>query len=332
MRETKLVTVIIPAYNSEKTIARAMDSVIAQTYQKLQLIVINDGSTDGTGDIIRTYERRDSRIEVIDQENRGIAAVRNSGLQRTKGEYFCFLDSDDEYTEDYLETLLTELEQSKSDLAVCDFRTLQEDGTELEYGLIEGTFSLGKREDRIRFILEEYLEFHIGFAVWNKLYRTELMRTYQLKFDERVILAEDLGFNLNYLYYAERVTVTKEKKYRYYQYAQSLSGEERQGKIYLNEYICVLQNVEQNLQAYAVRKELRLFPIVFIKAVNNQLKRIEKGRREEVYGQIREKKFYRRQLYRVLLHPFRFSRYMGKNRIREYVRKILIQLSLKYKT
>lgn len=90
-----LVSVIIPVYNVEKYLARCLDSVVAQTYQNLEIILVNDGSTDASGEICRQYGQSDSRIRLFTQENQGLSAARNTGLDHMNGEYIVFVDSDD---------------------------------------------------------------------------------------------------------------------------------------------------------------------------------------------------------------------------------------------
>ena len=105
MNKTPTVSVVMPAYNVEKTIGRAIDSVIHQTYTNLELIIVNDGSTDATLDVIQKYS--DSRIIVISQANGGLSCARNVGMRKAKGDYLVFIDSDDWYEETYIEELVS---------------------------------------------------------------------------------------------------------------------------------------------------------------------------------------------------------------------------------
>ena len=114
-----LVSVIIPAYNAEKYLGFCLDTVIAQTHKKLEIIVINDGSKDNTGKICDEYAEKDSRIRVIHQENHGVAFTRNVGLDKATGEYIAFIDSDDYVKSNYIEVLLETCTENCSNITIC---------------------------------------------------------------------------------------------------------------------------------------------------------------------------------------------------------------------
>ena len=115
-----MVSVIIVAYNAEKYIARSIASVLNQTYKDFELIIINDGSTDNTLDVINDFAKEDSRIIVKSRENLGVAKSRQEGLDLSKGDYTIFVDADDWVEQDFLECLLKEALQSNADMVICD--------------------------------------------------------------------------------------------------------------------------------------------------------------------------------------------------------------------
>lgn len=121
MKES-LITVIIPVYNIEGYLRVCLDSVCGQTYKNLEILLIDDGSTDGTGHICDGYAANDSRVRVIHKSNAGQSAARNLGLDQARGEYIAFIDGDDWVTEDYLNRLLTLLRENAADIANCNFR------------------------------------------------------------------------------------------------------------------------------------------------------------------------------------------------------------------
>ena len=114
-----LVSVIIPAYNAEKYLGFCLDTVIAQTHKKLEIIVINDGSKDNTDKICDEYAEKDSRVRVIHQENHGVAFARNVGLDEAAGEYIAFIDSDDYVKSNYIEVLLKTCTENCSNITIC---------------------------------------------------------------------------------------------------------------------------------------------------------------------------------------------------------------------
>lgn len=117
---SEIVSVIVPVYNVEQYLRRSVDSILAQTYQNIEVILVDDGSTDDSGKICDEYAARDSRIIVIHQENRGVSAARNAGLDRCSGEYVSFVDPDDWIEKDMFRDMLRAIEEQNADLAVCD--------------------------------------------------------------------------------------------------------------------------------------------------------------------------------------------------------------------
>lgn len=113
-KQKKIVSVIIPAYNTEKYISQNIESVICQTYKNIEIIIVNDGSTDGTEKIIQEYSKKDKRIIIINQLNRGVSSARNSGFKIAKGEYFCIIDADDIMMPEKIESQLNFLEDNIS--------------------------------------------------------------------------------------------------------------------------------------------------------------------------------------------------------------------------
>ena len=123
-----LVTIIVPAFNSEKYIEKCLNSILRQTYQNLEVIVVDDGSTDGTAGIIRGIAGRDHRIRLLCEENRGTSAARNYGLEEATGEYLTFVDSDDYIARDYVERLQKRCESTEADMVICGLCYVGENG------------------------------------------------------------------------------------------------------------------------------------------------------------------------------------------------------------
>lgn len=116
MRMNELISVVIPIYNRESTLQKCVDSVLAQTYKNIEVILVNDGSTDRSGDICRRYEQIDPRVKVISKENGGLSSARNAGIDKSCGEYIFFIDSDDWIDSDTLEVLLNAALQKGTDV------------------------------------------------------------------------------------------------------------------------------------------------------------------------------------------------------------------------
>lgn len=188
---TPLVSVVMPAYNAEKTIGRAIESVLNQTFSNIELLIIDDGSIDKTSEIARQY--KDSRVTLINQSNTGPSGARNAGMERIKGAYVVFIDSDDWYENDYVERLLFAISTTQSQLAICGMIAHKNNNTfcSASFDVTYDSF----------FENAEFLsKFESGImnSPCNKLYETTIIRNCNLKFRDLIIL-EDLDFNLRYL-------------------------------------------------------------------------------------------------------------------------------------
>lgn len=160
-----LISVIVPVYNVEKYLRKCVDSILAQTYTNLEIILVDDGSPDNCGKICDEYAAKDSRIKVIHQENGGLSAARNAGLDVATGDYIGFVDSDDYIAPDMYEKLYQAIEIYNSDIALCGFKKFElESRTEVyEKKLLY----------RDEFLKELLLE-NIKSYAWNKLYKKSL--------------------------------------------------------------------------------------------------------------------------------------------------------------
>ncbi len=172
------ISVLIPAYNVAQYIEMAIDSVLRQTFSDFELIVINDGSTDGTGEILERYKTLDSRIQVYHSENRGIANARNQAVAYAKGEYVTFIDSDDAVKEDYLESLYENAEKYNADVVVASFYRYEEAEGMYYFTTLEQGYEV--KEFTGQEVYQNYYSpvnaYNIAFVVaWGKLFRRELI-------------------------------------------------------------------------------------------------------------------------------------------------------------
>lgn len=206
------VSVIIPVYNREKTIQRCLDSVLGQTYQNLEIIVIDDGSRDGTAEILKHYARADHRVTVITKRNTGVSDSRNYGIESAHGAYIQFVDSDDWLAKDATQNLVDAMENDGSDLVVADYYRVK--GQRLyQSGAIDmpGTFS---RTEFACVMMDKAADFYYG-VVWNKLYRTKILMDCDIRFSDRLKWCEDFLFNLDYLRFARFIQISKVPVYYY---------------------------------------------------------------------------------------------------------------------
>lgn len=207
-----LISVIIPAYNVEKYLRECLDSVVNQTYKNLEIICVNDGSTDSTPDILREYESKDDRIKVIDQENKGLSGARNTGLRHCKGDYVYFIDSDDYIEADAMEKLHDISEEKSLDCVIFKLINFDDDTNEkFETEYYNMDFLKESVEDKVfshRDISEDI--FRVAVSIPGKFFKRDLIK--DMEFVEGIIF-EDNPFFVEVLFKAEKLYFLDEYLY-----------------------------------------------------------------------------------------------------------------------
>ena len=199
----------MPIYNGENELNRSIESVLSLTYENIQLILIDDGSTDSSYEICNQFKQQDKRIELFRTENCGVSSSRNLGLNHVRGEYVTFLDADDAMKDTAVATMVKSLEETDSDMVVCSY--YKEFNNNIHV-------SVEKLEKQGRYTVEEYLcntlkdpGHHYYGVVWNKLYKSAIIQNNKIRFDSDVNLGEDFIFNLEYLSCSRNVNVIRDK-------------------------------------------------------------------------------------------------------------------------
>ena len=201
------ISVIVPIYNSEKYLRKCLDSVINQTYKNLEIILINDGSSDSSRNICEAYEKKDNRIVLINQENSGPAKTRNYGLKLATGEFIAFIDSDDFIDEKMFEKLISHIIVDNSDIAICKHvEVINNAIIHMNYKHLSPIIS---NEDIIKLFLKGDT---INAYLWNKLYRKELFKN--LEFNE-IKMLEDLDIMYKLLRKSQKISFVNEELYYY---------------------------------------------------------------------------------------------------------------------
>ena len=179
------ITVIVPVYNVENYLQKCLDSLLSQTYKNLEIIVVNDGSTDNSGNICQEYAQKDNRIVYIEKENSGQSAARNFGLDRMTGSYVTFVDSDDWVEQDYVEVLYRKLMEYQADIAVANYYSYNE-SEGMYYFHIFGDSYYEKVYDNVSIFENLYesseMKSFALISVWGTLYRADLFS--DLRFDK----------------------------------------------------------------------------------------------------------------------------------------------------
>lgn len=215
MNKSGLVSVIIPVYNCEKYLEKCLSSVIAQVYNRLEIIVINDGSTDNSGKIIRRYADRYANILVIDQKNSGVSVARNNGIEKASGEYLLFLDGDDYIGESYIKNLIEAAQKNASDLVICGCTMVDITGKVL-MELSPGTYKRGEQEE---------WAYRLSSAC-SHLYKSQIWINSGIKFAKGV-RGEDIPIDLYFNYICSNIVIVPERGYYYVQHEDSAMGAAR---------------------------------------------------------------------------------------------------------
>jgi len=218
-----LVTLIIPIYNAERYLRRTLDSVAEQTFQDMEVLLLNDGSKDESLSICREYEARDSRFRVIDKENSGVSDTRNQGMRLAGGKYLQFMDSDDWLTPDATECLVTAAEEDECDLVIADFYRV--DGEHYAEKRHIRTEKVMSREEFAMEMANDPADFYYG-VMWNKLYRRKVVEQNGLCCDTSLKWCEDFLFNLRFIRYGERFRALQKPIYYYMKRKGSLVATE----------------------------------------------------------------------------------------------------------
>ncbi len=188
----KLISVIIPVYNVGKYLRKCLDSVLAQAQESVEIIIVNDGSTDESPMIIREYRDKYPEIIVIDKENGGISEARNVGMSRAKGRYIMFLDSDDWWEENKIASVLEFIQKEEADIVLTKFKAVDDSGQESVFcELKEDVFRDKPVHEVVKYLLENPMPL---WSVWKYVYRREFLEQHKLLFQVGMICGEDMNF------------------------------------------------------------------------------------------------------------------------------------------
>ena len=220
---TEKITVIVPVYNVEDYLDKCLDSVIKQTYKNIEIIVVNDGSTDNSGEICQEYAQKDNRITYVEQENGGLSDARNAGLERMTGSYVTFVDSDDWIEQDYVEVLYNKLTEYQADVSVGNYYSYNEDEG-MYYFHINGDSYYEKVFDNVSIFENLYesqeMKSFALISAWGKLYKASLFD--YIRFDKGK-LGEDGYMNQKLYLLVQKVIYINQGLYAYRQRSGSIT-------------------------------------------------------------------------------------------------------------
>lgn len=285
----KLISIIIPVYNTEKYLERCLNSLIQQTVKKIEIILVDDGSTDSSGNICDNYAKNHENIKVIHQMNRGQAAARNEGLKIAGGKYIGFVDSDDWIKYDMYETMLEVIENENCDVVECDY--IQTDKFSQTTEVVADTEQKKKIFSGDEILREHLLGTCFKSVIWNKLYRKDIINCF---FIENKHL-EDIFWLYPVLANCKKGAHIYKKIYFYFQRSDSLSGEPYSLKK-LEAVECAAERakfIEQNRAAllpYAEANKIGLGLYHYQKLLLNLSLDRQGGNRKSIYNLVRQNK------------------------------------------
>ena len=241
-----MVSIIIPVYNYERFLDRCMESLVGQTYEDIEIVLVNDGSKDGSLAVSRQWEARDKRVIVVDQPNSGVSAARNAGLDRVRGEYIAFVDADDYVEKTMYEKLVGVARERGADLVFCRYEKFDEHGEVTR--IDERAELLGLEQKNVAPFVYNGDKDLIGGFVWRSLFSAALVKNGRFPLDQAingVAVGEDVIFLLNAILRARKVCFLNERLYHYYRPA-TWSAKYVLNDSYslcMRRYVLALQNV-----------------------------------------------------------------------------------------
>lgn len=229
MEIVKKVSIIVPVYNTSLFLDKCLESITRQTIKELEIILINDGSTDNSLEICKAYEAMDKRIILIDQKNRGLSAARNTGVQAATGEYIGFVDSDDWIEPDMFEKMYLQAAQSESEVCICDYKVnnVEEEisvSLDIEKDIIE-------KDDLFNLLVLNIIapkDFNsnsknIAACVWRMLIKKEFLEKNNILFVEGITFMEDIIYSLEVYSKCNKVAICREYLYHYMYNSNSIT-------------------------------------------------------------------------------------------------------------
>lgn len=251
------VSVIVPIYNNEFSLKKCLESIAMQTLKEIQIILVNDGSEDSSGDICDEYEKKDNRIEVYHNSNQGVSEARNFGIKKAKGKYIMFVDADDTVDNLMLEVLYDMTVTIDTDLVICGHRSVYINQGRNNVVLHQPPNFDGSTNKFLERI-EDYLNSESVQGPCGKLFKTSIIKNHKVTFPLDYSFGEDTLFVYNYLSFTKRICATSMIFYSYYKLNNnSLSSKPRNDKIlvYLKLYE-ELENLMGLFNAYSLNKHL----------------------------------------------------------------------------
>lgn len=303
MRESR-ISVVVPVYNVENYLNECLESILQQTYHELEVILVDDGSTDRSGELCEEWKKKDKRIQVIHQNNQGLSEARNRGLEHITGRYVAFVDSDDILHPKMYEHLTEALQAEQADVAICKEALFWGDKLQFKCG---DRYEIQAVEDKLQLLTHMTDDWITTIdVVWNKLYKKELLEGICFPKGK---LSEDVYFQIDVLLRANKAVWLDEKLYGYRQRTGSIMHQD--GKIYT---ACAEALIYQKNRIYEQN-------IVQLKPIFDSylLRKIAHMRLETSHQKLRESAKELKSKYHYLYHEIDKGSFSAKDRINTYL-------------
>lgn len=256
-----LISVLVPVYNIERYVGICLESIIKQTYKQLDIIVVDDGSTDRSGEICDLYAQKDDRIRVIHKANGGLVSARKAAMQIANGTYIGYVDGDDWISPDYYSDLFTKISCNRCDAVVAGFsRDLFDSSTELSNVVAVGLYEGDKLNGLFSNMISSGAFFRHGITtyLWNKLFKREIVEDVQLGIDDRISIGEDGAVVYPALLKCKRVFVTNNFSYHYRQREDSMLKKSKPFEQEISQLQILYNQINKAIVPYPANLNLRL--------------------------------------------------------------------------
>ncbi|MDR0913764.1 MAG: glycosyltransferase [Oscillospiraceae bacterium] len=257
-----LVTIVLPVYNMEKYLDRALNSVVNQTYKNLEIILVDDGSTDASPQMCEQWAEKDARIKVVHKQNNGLGMARNTGIENATGDYICFFDTDDYVETKLVEECVKRLEEQPADVVLFSSYNVRKNDNITPVKITAEQRCYTGDEIRSK-LLPSLFVYGLGYSinVWSKMYNLQVIKQKNIYFkSEREIYQEDAYFNLEFFSKAKSAIAIAQNLYYYIENGNSLSRKYKEDRFDKSNYWLV-----KSLE-YAKKENLPNDVLVFIQA------------------------------------------------------------------
>jgi len=291
------ISVVIPVYNVENYLKRCLDSVLNQTFQDFEIILIDDGSQDKSGKICDEYAKKDKRIKVIHKKNARVSAARNDGIKMAKGKYVSFIDSDDWIEPEMYQEMINKVEKFNLDFIMCDYKKRSNNYEDKRTQPIRGGYY---SKDDIKnelfqcLIMFEYIEFPPTISNWVCLFNLEFIRNNDLYYDEDIHYCEDSILGSKIMYHANNFYYLKDHHYYNYFYNPT-STTNTYNEVKWNSYLKINEGLVEyfgKMIDFDFSRQIKINMLYFALNELGQIKNSENGGEEKI-----------NMIKRIMYHP-----------------------------